>query len=277
MQIEEGKFYRTAAGDRVGPMERWATGVPHCWRPAPKDSRTVFCPGGDIWKSDGTSDYSDVPTLIAECREAQPGDRIRMLRNDGAGGYNAGDHFVTADGESFRDNDGDNRPLDVHPHEVVGAAEKPLHKGDRVRALDGRPEGKTGTVVALNEVRSQVLVAFDNWRGGHNGTSADMDLNGSGWWLPPADLERLPPLQVEAGKHYRTQSGAIVGPMMDFGDGRFIKEFGDGCIWLADGKRHCGTLGDIVAEVAAPAAADAQPAFKVGDRVRFTDKCPRTW
>ena len=399
VQIEEGKFYRTAAGDKVGPMVAWRVdrGLFHV--------QSGPCVGG-LWKPDGTAEYpgaGDSPTLIAECREAQPGDRIRMLRNDGAGGYKAGDHFVTVNGETFIDNDGDSRPLDGHPHKVVGAAEKPLRVGDRVRAIGGRPCGHTGTIIedvgdgmplvkfddwhgghdgngecgdsgywchegdferieesgfkkgdrvrALGDVPKGkagtvaavngggiVLVAFDNWRSGHDGIKAGLSLDGSGWWLRPADLERIEepkfkvgdrisgeafglgyaatgrvkkvdsedplitydvelddgrgsrwlrtatcraaPLRVEAGNHYRTQSGAVIGPMMDFGGGRFIKEFGDGNIWRADGKRHCGTLGDIVAEVAAPApdakpeAAKPEPAFKVGDRVRAVANSP---
>ena len=141
LQIEGGKFYRTADGAKVGPMQRWSTEAPHCWRPAPLEQRMAFSPSGDIWKSDGTSDYAGVPTLVAEwpTKKAQPGDRMRMLHNDGAGGYKAGDHFVTPDGESFVDNDGDKRPLDLHPHEVVGAPAAAFKVGDRVRFTDKCP------------------------------------------------------------------------------------------------------------------------------------------
>lgn len=62
MQIEAGKFYLTANGDSVGPMEKWSMGAEHPWQEEGGQAR--FNKGGDIWRTDGTSAYS--PALICE-------------------------------------------------------------------------------------------------------------------------------------------------------------------------------------------------------------------
>lgn len=69
MRIEAGKYYRTADGVKVGPMERWSESraeSSHPWEEEGGSER--FEPGGDIWKSDGTCSYGS-PTLIAEWAE----------------------------------------------------------------------------------------------------------------------------------------------------------------------------------------------------------------
>lgn len=66
MQIEEGKYYRTEANQIVGPMSNWdygGLGVDHPWQSGPS-VKFEFEEGGDLWRTDGTSDYC--PTLIGE-------------------------------------------------------------------------------------------------------------------------------------------------------------------------------------------------------------------
>lgn len=85
-------------------------------------------------------------------------------------------------------------------------------------------------------------------------------------------------LKIEAGKFYRTRDGRKVGPM--FGDeydlwtapGFNLKE------WYGNGRRYADlkrtTASDLIAEwidepVAKPSNDNAQPKFKVGDRVKL--------
>lgn len=63
LKIEEGKFYKTRDGRRVGPMAQWALEAEHPWEQ--QGGSNVFTKGGDIWRDDGTSEY-DAPPLIAE-------------------------------------------------------------------------------------------------------------------------------------------------------------------------------------------------------------------
>lgn len=63
MIIEEGKFYKTTCGQKVGPMAKWWPAAEHKWEQL--GSSNTFDRGGDIWRDDSTSDYA-VPTLIAE-------------------------------------------------------------------------------------------------------------------------------------------------------------------------------------------------------------------
>lgn len=63
MQIEAGKYYFTEAGDRVGPMALWVDAegdTGHPWEQIGGTRR--FSNGGDIWRTDGTSDF--VPALV---------------------------------------------------------------------------------------------------------------------------------------------------------------------------------------------------------------------
>ena len=110
-------------------------------------------------------------------------------------------------------------------------------------------------------------------------------------------------LIVETGKFYRTRDGRKVGPMVA---AQFVSGFYDGAAlitsqrWEADGSFIAGFSSqlDLIAEwidepVAMPPAsaqvdtlaeeygpvtpASPKPKFKMGDRVRFTDKCDRGW
>lgn len=93
MQIEAGKFYKTADGRKVGPMSRWDDTCSNPWEVL--GGTNEFDSGGDIWRNDGTSAH-DCPDLIAEwsepaaARKPNVGDRVRVL--DGAAG-SARDHI----------------------------------------------------------------------------------------------------------------------------------------------------------------------------------------
>ncbi len=66
MKIEEGKFYKSVNGDKIGPMELWDFEVEHPWQQ--KGGSMDFDVGGDIWRQDGTSEYK-VPQLVEEWKE----------------------------------------------------------------------------------------------------------------------------------------------------------------------------------------------------------------
>lgn len=56
MKLQEGKFYKTAGGVVVGPMVIWDDEVEHPFQWS-EESTSVFSPGGDIWREDGSSYY----------------------------------------------------------------------------------------------------------------------------------------------------------------------------------------------------------------------------
>lgn len=85
-------------------------------------------------------------------------------------------------------------------------------------------------------------------------------------------------LKIEEGKFYKTRDGRKVGPMefVDFGDGEPWHTSDTDRWWSDDGTRRDGSIGeidDIIAEwIDEPVVAtndNAQPKFKVGDRVRL--------
>ena len=86
-------------------------------------------------------------------------------------------------------------------------------------------------------------------------------------------------LKIEEGKFYKTRDGRKVGPMDEWVSGQFREKIGDGRFWLSGGKGRCAaTEEDLIAEwIDEPVARastttasndNAQPKFKVGDRVR---------
>lgn len=90
-------------------------------------------------------------------------------------------------------------------------------------------------------------------------------------------------LKIEAGSFYKTRDGRKVGPMLfeEFGDGEPWHTSDTFRWWSNDGTRRDGSNGesdDIIAEwidepvvekVAKPSNDNAQPKFKVGDRVKI--------
>jgi hypothetical protein len=68
LRIEEGKYYETADGVRVGPMYMWdepgEMQVDDPWQEGSKGGNR-FDPCGDIWRTDGTSSFG-CPTLVRE-------------------------------------------------------------------------------------------------------------------------------------------------------------------------------------------------------------------
>jgi hypothetical protein len=69
LKIEEGKYYETADGVRVGPMYMWSAPgkhqVEHPWQSGERNMTYAFSRFGDIWRNDGTSFYG-MPTLVRE-------------------------------------------------------------------------------------------------------------------------------------------------------------------------------------------------------------------
>ena len=84
MKIEEGKFYKTLCGCKVGPMRLWDRGCDHSWV---QSNRRVFNQFGDLWRDDGTSDYS--PDLVYEWvdEETGPVREVTVTRKEIVDGY----------------------------------------------------------------------------------------------------------------------------------------------------------------------------------------------
>jgi hypothetical protein len=77
--------------------------------------------GPDIENDYANFVETDIELVEEETKEPF---RVRLLEDDFADGYSIGDEFEAFWSSSeeewlFFDNDGDARPLDVHPHEVV--------------------------------------------------------------------------------------------------------------------------------------------------------------
>lgn len=265
MQIETGKHYRTACGKKVGPMAKWHHEGLYCVNAAPFD--------GGLWKPDGTPRYprmSDSPTLVAEWAEFKAGDKV-VCTVDLPGQFTAGKAYVVSKVGDFsvsvaEDDEGDPNGWSLGHFEP---APTPTFKiGDRI----------SGVIFGDDETATGVVVEVDTYD--PDGTYAikpDMEhpRYGNYIWLTTSTCVAAP-IVVEAGKHYRLEGGDVIGPMKSWYDTDFILNFGDGDVWHADGRggeMNC-TLGSIVAEAAAPVAAEpaaeaARPAgFKVGDRVK---------
>lgn len=96
------------------------------------------------------------------------------------------------------------------------------------------------------------------------------------FYMPESTLKFAEPatLKIEAGKLYKTRDGRKVGPSYRYSDGWSMRSEG-GNMWLSDGKRYFGGQeeSEIIAEwIEEPVAAindNAEPKFKVGDRVRL--------
>ncbi len=59
MQIEEGKYYKTRDGRKVGPRLVWNEGSAWPWSDHEAD-------GTDIWDDNGRSDYTETPNDLLE-------------------------------------------------------------------------------------------------------------------------------------------------------------------------------------------------------------------
>ena len=71
MKIEEGRYYKTRDGRKVGPMEHCGSDTDHPWQEAKNMS-------AHIWRDDGTSKWRNDPTLIAEW-PAEPTGPVRTV------------------------------------------------------------------------------------------------------------------------------------------------------------------------------------------------------
>jgi len=67
LQIVAGRYYKTRDGRKVGPMTKWSD-TEHPWEPV--GGCKEFNEAGDLWRDDGTSDYS--PDIIAEWPADEP-------------------------------------------------------------------------------------------------------------------------------------------------------------------------------------------------------------
>lgn len=146
-------------------------------------------------------------------------------------------------------------------------------KGDEVRLIKSKDynghgrygkTGEIGTVIRYDAIDHTYYVDFTE----------------SGqWWAKASNLEpSAATLKIEAGKFYRTRDGRKVGPMVQQ-DGYLYHEG-----WHYNASGECcyrGRSGDCVQEdreiiaewidepVAKPNNDNAQPKFKVGDRVKL--------
>lgn len=225
------------------------------------------------------------------------GDRVRRIKVKNGPDFLVGDTGVVthvADGGVYvcADKDGSE---DYHILAYLEPAPR-FKVGDRVRATEDAPRGKTGTIrkYEKNHVRQNWLVEFDDWTGGHDG---EMDLPDSGWWLAENEIEPATDngLRIQTGRYYKTRDGRKVGPMemwSDWGVEHPWQEEGGvnrftegGDIWRDDGTSEYGSP-TLIAEWPSDtgcAAAEvdnlrdeygpftAKPKFKVGDRVKFRD------
>lgn len=155
--------------------------------------------------------------------------------------------------------------------------------GDRVRIKSGPDNGGYGAIgdigVVDNFDRDSLYVKFET------GSRA-----GESWWIKLDDIEPAP-LRIEAGKHYRTRDGRVVGPT--YGP-KYSHYWGKSALWI-DGESYddngrafdCQeSHDDLIAEAEAPTPAKGNPAaqvdnladeygggakrgpkFKVGDRI----------
>ncbi|WP_284777111.1 ribosomal protein L7/L12 [Agrobacterium sp. lyk4-40-TYG-31] len=123
-------------------------------------------------------------------------------------------------------------------------------------------------------------------------TCYGVDIGGEDWSFFTSELEPVliatntaeqpAPLKIEAGKFYKTRDGRKVGPMRVWRLGGWASEgeFSTG-LWLSDGqpkysmaKDSPALIAEWIEEPAAKAKAsneNAQPKFKVGDRVIDTE------
>jgi hypothetical protein len=165
--ITEGKAYLVENKDSSGVMviddvadPHWFTHGYYTKTDAPKtkgvdemEKEYVIATGDGIDVTDGklyevVKRYADGSVKIIddegdeqpmgtdEFRELQTKKFVRMLKNDPADGFNAGDILeVDGDGRFFFDKDGDSRPLSAHSHEFLSIGEKPTTKNDVVDYL----------------------------------------------------------------------------------------------------------------------------------------------
>ncbi|MEZ2132515.1 MULTISPECIES: hypothetical protein [unclassified Sinorhizobium] len=182
-------------------------------------------------------------------------------------------------------------PLNVEPLPVAAEAQEAAWVpavGDRVRltkdnGINGEfgAAGDEGVIRSLN--RKDVVVGFDTGK-----------QKGNWWYVPFSGMELvMAPLQIVAGKYYRTRDGRKVGPMRFSGDGdqyrfwagapgfapdNWYTQFNShwskyvGRTNIGDGERNDDLIAEWVDETAVAVAAsndNAAPAkFKVGDVVR---------
>jgi len=186
--------------------------------------------------------------------------------------------------------DGIYKVLEVskHGHIVVIAgstaamhgAFEPWHPrvGERVKVNYGHGWNGVGEVTRYVATSAVVLMETGNFSGRLGGFNVSH--------LEPILATTTPKqpatLKIEAGKFYRTRDGRKVGTMLfeEFGDGE-PWHTSDTCRWWSDDGTRCdgsnGESDDIIAEwtddpvsKAAASNDNAQPKFKVGDRVEIT-------
>lgn len=132
---------------------------------------------------------------------------------------------------------------------------------------------------SVHEVRGSVII-LKMKTGKNSGVRGGFFMNDLEPILSTATPDQPATLKIEAGKFYKTRDGRKVGPMVEWVSGQFREKIGDGRFWLSGGKGRCAAADeDIIAEwidepVAKPITTtanndNAQPKFKVGDRVRF--------
>lgn len=145
--------------------------------------------------------------------------------------------------------------------------------GDKIRlvksAIKGsRTIGKIYGAVKWNGISAETSVNFVDDKGDHT-------------WAPGEYFELHKPIQIEAGKFYKTRDGRKVGPMAQlWGTWRDADRRITSQSWFADGTFIQGLISqlDLISEWVEPASNDnapvaqkpaAKPAkFKVGDKIR---------
>lgn len=155
--IEAGKFYRTRDGRKVGPMR-------------------------DDWPHDRTFRYHATAGILTG--------HLWDCAGIGYGNQNPATNLVA---EWIDEPKKGNLAAQVdNLADEYGGGDKPKFKvGDRVRAIADAPKGFDG---AIHRAGETYLVAFDTWRGGHEGDGDFTD--NRGWWMTDNELERLLPVPV---------------------------------------------------------------------------------